>query len=104
VLRQIRPRGKSSLADEATAVALTTAMLNGDVELGPYLEWSDPDAKNGMGDERWTDDITKAQRFASFTGAMECWRAQSSVRPIRSDGRPNRPLTAYSVTPEKVEP
>jgi hypothetical protein len=103
VLRQIRPRGKSSLADEATAAALVAAMIDGDVELGPYLEWSDPDANNGMGDERWTDDMTKAQRFASYVGAMECWRAQSNVRPIRPDGRPNRPLTAYSVVAEKVD-
>jgi hypothetical protein len=104
VLRQIRPRGKSALADQATAAALVLAQIEENIELGPYLEWSDPDAKNGFGDDRWTEDVAKAKRFPSFAAAMECWQEQSTVRPIRPDGRPNRPMTAYSVTAERVEP
>jgi hypothetical protein len=95
--------GKSALAHEATAAALAVAAAAGDIVTGPYLEWSDPDANNGMGAERWTDDIEKAKRFASFSEAMNCWKAQSSVRPFRSDGRPNRPLTAFSVSPQLIE-
>jgi hypothetical protein len=102
VLRQIHPPGKSALAHEATAVALTIATAKGEVVIGPYLEFSDPDAKFGFGDERWTDDLAKAKRFASFREAMECWKAQSSVRPYRPDGKPNRPLTAFSVMPERI--
>jgi len=97
VIRQIRPQGKSALADQATLPALVAAQIENKVELGPYLEWSDPNAKDGLGDDGWTDDPAKAKRFPSFTAAMECWKAQSTVRPLRDDGRPNRPLTAYSV-------
>lgn len=103
VLRQIHPSGKSALADEATAAALVQADLAGTLVRGKYLEWSDPNARNGMGDDRWTADLAKAKRFATFADAMECWKAQSLVRPLRPDGRPNRPMTAYSVTPERID-
>jgi len=103
VLRQISPPGKSALANEATTVALAAAAASGEVVQGPYLEWSDPDANDGAGDERWTNDRDKAKRFASFMDVMDCWKAQSRKRPFRSDGRPNRPLTAYSVSPERVD-
>ena len=104
VLRQIRPRGKSALADQATLAALVVAEIEGQTEYGPYLEWADPDAKDGFGDDRWTDDVAKAKRFPSLAAALECWKAQSTVRPFRDDGRPNRPMTAYSVMPERLEP
>jgi hypothetical protein len=104
VLRQIMPSGKSALADEATAAALVSAVLKDEMVMGPYLEWSDPDANHGFGNERWTDDLAKAKKFKSFMAAMECWKAQSSVKPYRPDGKPNRPLTAFSVMPEKIEP
>ena len=103
VLRKISPPGKSAMAHEATAVALTIASLNDSVQHGAYLEWSDPDANNGMGADRWTNDINKAKKFATVRDAMECWRAQSRVRPMRPDFEPNRPLTAWSVTLEEVE-
>ena len=103
VLRQISPPGKSALADEATAEALTLAITAGNVVYGDYLEWSDPDAKHGFGDDRWTPDLAKAKRFEDFTAAMKCWMAQSTVEPLRPDGKPNRPMTAYSVMPEKIE-
>lgn len=103
VLRQIMPPGKSALAHEATTVALAVAAATGDIVQGPYLQWSDPDAHNGAGDEGWTPDLSEAMRFASFMDAMDCWKAQSSVRPFRSDGRPNRPLTAFSVQPQRID-
>src|SRR5688572_16043371 len=96
VLRKINPPGKSAMAHEATTEALTLAAVNGTVQKGDYLEFADPDANNGMGDDRWTDDINKAKKFATFQAATECWQMQSTVQPIRPDGRPNRPLTAWS--------
>lgn len=102
VIRQVSPPGKSARADEATAVALTIAAASGQVHVGKYLEWSDPNAKTGMGDDRWTDDPAKAKRFDSFEAASACWKAQSKVIPRRPDGKPNRPLTAYSVSIEKI--
>lgn len=102
VIRQINPPGKSARADEATAVALVETLRHGGPEIGKYLEWSDPNANRGMGDDRWTDDIAKARKFVSFQAAADCWNAVSLVRPWRPDGRPNKPLTAYSVTIEMV--
>lgn len=103
ILRQIAPPGKSALANEATAAALAVAAATGTITHGAYLEWSDPDAHFGRGDDRWTFDIAKAKRFANFTEAMDCWKAQSTVRPLRPDGRPNRPLTAFSVEPLRID-
>lgn len=102
VLRLIHPKGKSALADEATAEALLHAHIDGTITIGDYLEWSDPNAKFGLGDDRWTPDVAKAKRFPTRDAAMECWRAQSTLVPMRSDGKPNRPMTAYSVTVEEV--
>lgn len=102
VIRQISVPGKSALADEATAVALTVAATRNRVQIGKYLEWSDPDARGGWGDSRWTDDPAKAKTFGSFMEASACWRERSSKRPVRPDGKPNRPLTAYSITIEAL--
>jgi hypothetical protein len=102
VIRQIHPPGKSARADEATAVALLDALMQGGPDRGDFLEWSDPDANHGFGDDGWTPDLAKAKKFESFAAAAACWNAQSKVRPIRSDGKPNKPLTAYSVTIETV--
>lgn len=38
-----------------------------------------------------------ALRFPNMAAAMECWRTQSTRHPLRVDGLPNRPLTAFSV-------
>lgn len=102
VLRQIHPPGKSARADEADAVALAIAGAAGTVVTGDYLEWSNPNARHGRGDDRWTSDVKKAKRFETFADAMACWKAQSTLVPFRPDGEPNRPMTAYSVTVEKL--
>ena len=102
VLRRINPPGKSALADEATAAALSIAAITDSIQKGDYLEWADPDANNGDGAERWTADIDKAKKFKTFTAAVECWRAQSTVQPLRLDGRPNRPMTMWSITVEEA--
>lgn len=73
--------------------------------VGQYLERYDLDAHEGLGQAWWTTDADKAMKFATPALAMEAWRSTSSVKPVREDGRPNRPLTAYSITftqvPEK---
>lgn len=102
VLRKINPPGKSAMAHEATTFALLDALQKGGIEHGEYLQWADPDANKGMGDDRWTRDIEKAKQFATFADATACWQAQSTVKPIRPDGKPNRPMTAWSVTIEQV--
>jgi hypothetical protein len=98
VIRQATPAG----ATKDSLVQLLRARIDGAPASGPYLEWFNVDANNGRGADSWTHDVTKAMRFPSFKAAMECLQSQSTVTPLRSDGRPNRPLTAYNVTIEQV--
>jgi hypothetical protein len=42
-------------------------------------------------------DPGKAKRFLSFAEAAEFWKTQSKTVPYRPDGKPNRPLTAFTV-------
>jgi hypothetical protein len=64
---------------------------------GQYLESFDPDAYGGRGYVTWTPELSKAMRFASVAEAFDMRKCQSAVRPLRPDGKPNRPLTAYIV-------
>lgn len=47
-----------------------------------------------------TEDPKEALLFLSFAEASDFWRIESVTVPLRPDGRPNRPLTAVSVTIE----
>lgn len=71
--------------------------------VGKYLAWFDVDAFDGRGSDHWTDNLADAIRFPSFVAAMAAWKTTSRVRPVREDGRPNRPLTAYSVEPRHID-
>lgn len=61
---------------------------------GKYVLTFDHEANDGLGAGRFTDDISKAMTFATFTDAFEFWRKSPACRPSREDGKPNRPLTA----------
>jgi hypothetical protein len=53
-----------------------------------------------------TPDLDKATRYSAVE-AFELWRSVDQRNPVRPDGRPNRPFTAFSVsmsTPENVLP
>jgi hypothetical protein len=63
-----------------------------------YLRSYDPDADDGHGEIVWTTSLLLAQRFPTVFEAGEEWRRPSTVHPIRlSDGKPNRPLSAFTV-------
>lgn len=64
---------------------------------GQYLVECDVDARDGRGAVLATEDPAKARRFADVGEAMDYWRRVSTVLPLRPDGKPNRPLTAYTV-------
>ena len=65
---------------------------------GSYLEWYDPnipdDTKPMM---QFTYDIKKAKRFERAVEAMHEWNRIRDVDPIRPDGKPNKPLTAFTI-------
>ena len=45
---------------------------------------------------------SQAMRFADKATALEAWRGVNQVDPVRPDGKPNRPLSAYTVELEDV--
>lgn len=64
-----------------------------------WLETYDPEAYDGRGSVTATTDPARAKRFETIDAALEEWRRQSVVRPRRPDGKPNRPLTAFTAAP-----
>lgn len=67
-----------------------------------WLVDCDVDARDGFGSFVFSVTAADAKVFDNFIDAMEFWRRPSSVRPRRQDGRPNRPLTAYTVEPRPI--
>jgi hypothetical protein len=65
---------------------------------GRYLQAYDVEAYGGRGFVALTTDIREAMVFATEGDAHIAWRSQSYRYPLRGDGKPNRPLTAYNVT------
>lgn len=65
---------------------------------GRYVvSWS-PHTRFGYLDLETTDRPSRARRFDDAAEALKEWRMVSRVEPKRpTDGRPNRPLTAYTV-------
>jgi len=64
---------------------------------GSMVRMYDPDANDGLGDVLFTLNPKLALKFDTQTEAYEFWMQTSKVRPLRNDGLPNRPLTAFSV-------
>jgi hypothetical protein len=65
--------------------------------LAQYVFAFNPDGNQGFGHIAITNDPDQALKFPDFIAALNFWRQQSTVRPLRTDGQPNRPLTAYTV-------
>lgn len=63
---------------------------------GAYLKSWDIEADNGRGEAEFSYDVDQAYCFPSMEDAMAAWYQQSWSRPTRSDGKPNRPLTAFT--------
>lgn len=71
---------------------------------GRYLAHYDPDAEPLNGVIVSTADKAEALRFADVVEGLECRNQISKTMPQRlSDGKPNRPLSAYTVTFQTVE-
>jgi hypothetical protein len=81
------------LADGSTA---------GDID-GAWLISYDPAGCDGCGDAAWSHDPAEAARFTA-----EEWTALHTAapvnRPVRPDGKPNRPITMFSLMVIPVEP
>lgn len=68
-----------------------------DAPTGAYLKSYNPEAFDGQGFAEWTHEPKDAKVFSNLTEAHACWTQVPNSRPLRPDGKPNRPLTAFSV-------
>jgi hypothetical protein len=64
---------------------------------GEYLKAYDPEAFDGRGDAVFTNDVAEAMTFKSMEEALTFAHRTPKARPLRADGRPNRPLTAFTL-------
>jgi len=69
---------------------------------GQYLEDFDHHTPDGRGFGKFTSDPAKAKQFKATSDAMIFWGTQSTTVPLRPDGKPNKPLTALSISVEPV--
>lgn len=65
---------------------------------GQYLETFDHEACGGIGYATFTTNLNAAMRFKDLAAAMAFWRKIPRNKRVREDGKPNRPLTALTVT------
>lgn len=73
-------------------------------DINKFLAHYDPDTGVvGRGTVRWTPALDKALLFDTQSAAFDCYMLISKKVPKRPDGKPNRPLTAYSVSIEPWE-
>lgn len=62
-----------------------------------------PDDTYGWGTARLVDTVDEAMRFDSMRDVYDTWKRQSKSLPWRpSDGKPNRPLSRYSIEARSV--
>ena len=73
-------------------------ILDDGFNYGRYVKRYDPDYMGGRGRVWSSAEPKDAIQFGSFLEATEFWRQPSKVKPLREDGKPNRPLTAFTVT------
>lgn len=62
-----------------------------------FVKDCDFDAAGGFGVIVMTQNRDEAKKFDTALLALEFYRTQSKKLPLWSDGKPNRPLTAYHV-------
>lgn len=69
-------------------------------EIGAWLVAADFDTP--VGTFIFTASPALAMPFESAGDVLDYWRTQSKTFPLRPDGRPNRPLTAFSIEPRTL--
>lgn len=55
------------------------------------------DTPCGLGNVVLTENEEEAKQFETFIEVMKFWKQQSKTVPWRPDGRPNRPVSAYTI-------
>jgi hypothetical protein len=68
------------------------------VEYDPERDGTDPLGHSMRCHLLTTPDVHEARQFGTPAEAFETWRKVCQRQPERPDGKPNRPLTAFTVT------
>lgn len=58
-----------------------------------YFKAFDFEFDNGVGAAEFTRSRDEALKFPTVSDALQFWNTQSKTRPIRPDGKPNKPMT-----------
>lgn len=72
-------------------------------EYDPNRNGRDPSGNLMLAHIVTTPDIGEAMHFSDLEELHRVWTLVDGRDPIRPDGKPNRPLTAFTVTTETVE-
>lgn len=88
-----------------TVVLRIVALATGRPTLaeGQYVLRYTPDGYQGAGELVTTRNVAEAKRYEHPIDAMRDWKRVSATHPTRLDGKPNRPMTAFTVTTEILE-
>lgn len=65
---------------------------------GEYVKTYDPEAYGGLGCATFTDNVKEAMKFDTASDAKTFVSQVPANRPLRADGRPNRPLRCFTLT------
>lgn len=89
------------MSDDKRVVMIMVGIAGREMETMPprplYFKSIDPEAHGGRGHVSWTSKLEEAVVFADHAEAMRIYQASPKCRPVGADGRPNKPLTAYTV-------
>jgi hypothetical protein len=69
-----------------------------------WLAEYDPDAGSGpySGVITSTTEVAAAKRYESADACLNEWMRVSTRVPLRPDGKPNRPLSAFTIEPRRL--
>lgn len=62
-----------------------------------YVQSYTPDGNEGRGEVELTTYRSAAKQYADAAEAHQEWARVSRTHPTRSDGKPNRPLSAFTI-------
>jgi hypothetical protein len=63
-----------------------------------FLKDFDFEHDHGQGRPVFTQKRSEAMKFDDPGKALDYWKTQSKKKPMRPDGKPNRPFTAWTVS------
>lgn len=67
------------------------------VEYDPERDGRAPDGAPMLAHVLTSPEKARARRFRDAADAWRLWGQTSKRRPLRADGKPNRPLTAFTI-------